>query len=122
MTKPFLFVKSTIQASDGIQTDSWELFCIGKSTLMHAAWNPEKQLLVCQFDSVKENIVPVPQVAKNGKFTTVDKRMAQYYRVTIEDKEAVKYLLENLCENYNGQDWDLKYTPVKQEQPATIES
>ena len=122
MTKPFLFVNSSIKVSDKNITPSWELFSVGASNLMHAAWNPEKQLLVCQFDSVKENFIEVPQVAKTGKITTVDKRIDQYYRVTIEDKEAIKYMLENLCMNYTNQEWDLKYTPVPEEEQVTLDN
>lgn len=120
--KQFLFVKTTITASDGSPTESWEMYSLGNSDLMHAAWNPEKQLLVCQYNSIKENVVPVPQVAKNGKFSTVDKRVQQYYRITIEDKDAIKYLLENLCANYDGQKWDYSYTPKVPEKQESIES
>ncbi len=111
MTKPFLFVSTTITVTDNTQVNSWELFNIGDSTLMHAAWNPEKQLLVCQFNSIKENVVPYPVIGKNGKGTMQDKRMQQYYRITIEDKDAVKFILENLCINYSGQKWDISYVP-----------
>jgi hypothetical protein len=109
MTKPFLFIETTITVSDGSQIESWELINVGDSSIMHAAWNPEKELLVCQFDSVKETIVPYPMVAKNGKTTLQDKRVDQYYRITFTDKAAVKYILDNLCMNYTNQKWDIKH-------------
>lgn len=109
MTKPFLFVSTTITVSDGSQFKSWELVNMGDSSFMHAAWNPEKELLVCQFNSIKENMIPYPVVAKSGKTTFQEKRMEQYYRITIDDKTAVKYILENLCMNYTGQEWDVKH-------------
>ncbi len=109
MTKPFLFVSTTITVTDGSQINSWELVNLGSGSLMHAAWNPEREMLVCQFNSVKENIVPYPVVAKTGKTSLQDKRVEQYYRITFDDKEAVKYLLENLCINYTNQNWDIKH-------------
>lgn len=109
ITKPFLFVESTITVTDGSQFKSWELVNMGDSSLMHAAWNPEKELLVCQFNSVKENMIPYPVVAKNGKTSLQDKRMEQYYRITIDDKSAVEYILKNLCMNFTDQEWDVKH-------------
>lgn len=123
--KPFLFISTTIQVQDGSMIKSWELVNLGESSLMHAAWNPEKQLLVCQFNSVKEAIVPYPVVAKNGKSSSIqDKRVEQYYRITIEDKDAIKYILENLTSNYTNQEWEIVHVthPAEQMKPEGQES
>lgn len=110
MTKPFLFVNTTVTVGDGTPVNSWELINIGDSTLMHAAWNPEQSLLVCQFNSIKESIIPYPVMKKNGKTPEMqERRVDQYYRITIGDKDAIKYLLTELCANYTNQEWDIKH-------------
>ncbi len=122
--KPFLFIYTTIQVQDGSMVKSWELINLGGSNLMHAAWNPEKQLLVCQFDSVKENLAQVPVVGKNGKASIQDRRVEQYYRITVEDKNAIKYILENLTSNYVDQEWEIVHntSPVEAMKPEGQES
>ncbi len=124
MQKPFLFLSTTIQVQDGSMIKSWELINLGEGSLMHAAWNPEKQLLVCQFDSVKENLAPYPVVAKNGKTSIQERKVEQYYRITVEDKDAVRYILENLTSNYTNQEWEIKHEthPAEQMKPEGHES
>lgn len=121
--KPFLFISTTIQVQDGSMIKSWELINLGDSSLMHAAWNPEKQLLVCQFNSVKENLTPYPVIVK-GKSTIQERKVEQYYRITVEDKDAVKYILENLTSNYTNQEWEIVHVthPAEQMKPEGQES
>lgn len=106
MTKPLVFVKTKVKV-DGTpeDLDSWELLAFGPSPVMHAAYNPVKQALVCQIDSVKENFVDVPKQGKNGKVDIQERRVDQYYRIVINDTDAIQYILDNFVGNYTGQEW-----------------
>lgn len=106
MSKPLVFVKTKIKV-DGSQDelDSWELLAFSPCPIMHAAYNPIKQMLVCQFDSVKESFVDVPKQEKNGKVTIQERRVDQYYRPVIADLDAIQFILDNYVGNYTGQEW-----------------
>lgn len=109
MSKPLVFVRTKIkvEGTEG-ELDSWELIALLPSPLMHAAWNPIKGMLVCQFDSVKEGFENTPkQDQKTKKVTFSLGRIDTYYRVTISDAEAIQYILENYVGNYTGQDWNM---------------
>lgn len=108
MSKPLVFVKNRVKF-DKIEKDaeSWDLLSFGDCPIMHAAWNPLEQMLVIQFNSVKENFVDVPKASKSGKVTISSSRAEQYYRVTITDKAAVQHILETYVSNYDGQEWEL---------------
>lgn len=110
--KPLIFVKTQIKV-DRIPepVESWELVSFGPCPVMHAAWNPVAQMLVCQLDSVKENFVDFPVKDKKGGVNHQERRADQYYRVTLSDKDAVKYILENLTANYTDQEWEIRVDP-----------
>lgn len=108
MSKPLVYVNTKVKVDQNPEDfDSWELLAFGDSPIMHAAWNPVKQMLVCQFNSVKENFVDFPTQNKAGKVTMQERRADQYYRQTISDKAAIQYILDNYVGNYDGQEWDI---------------
>lgn len=108
MSKPLVFVKNRVKIEKiGKEVDSWDLLAFGDCPIMHAAWNPMEQMLVVQFNSVKENLVDIPRASKTGKVTMNQSRAEQYYRVTISDKSAVQFILDNYVSNYDGQEWEL---------------
>lgn len=112
MSKPLVFVRTKIRIdNDPEETDSWELLAIDKAHLMHAAWNPIKQMLVCQFDSVKESFQAVPKKSNSGKVTTQVQKVDEYYRVTIGDTDAIQNILDNFVVNYDGQEWKISVEP-----------
>lgn len=109
MTKPLIFVKTKVKIdNDSQEMDSWDLVAFGECPIMHAAWNPLKQLLVCQFSSIKENFVDIPKQTKTGKVNFQQSRVEQYYRLTMYDKEAIQHILDTYVSNYDGQEWELK--------------
>lgn len=108
MSKPLVFVKNKVKFENtGKEMNSWDLLSFENSPIMHAAWNPMEQMLVVQFNSVKENFVDVPKASKTGKVTMNPSRAEQYYRVTISDKAAVQHILDTYVSNYDGQEWEL---------------
>ena len=108
MSKPLVFVKTKVLLNDK-ELDSWDLVSFGDCPIMHAAWNPEKQFLVCQFNSIKENQVDIPKQSNSGKVTFAKSKAHQYYRVTLYDKDAVQHILETYVSNYNENfDWTLQ--------------
>lgn len=108
MSKPLVFVRNKVRIEKiGKDLDSWDLLAFGDSPIMHAAWNPLEQMLVVQFNSVKENFVDVPKASNSGKVTINQSRAEQYYRVTISDKNAVQHILDTYVSNYDGQEWEL---------------
>lgn len=122
--KPLLKVKTTVkiggQGSPAIDAPTWELIAILPSSLMHAVWNPDKQMLVCQFNSVKENYVDYPVKSKTGNINWQERKAEQYYRITVTDTDAVQTLLETYVENYKGEDFVIKFEePVPQEEPTS---
>lgn len=109
MSKPLVFVNTKVKVdANPDDFDSWELLAFGDCPIMHAAYNPVKQALVCQFNSVKENFVDYPTQSKAGKVTMQERRADQYYRQVVSDKEAIQFILETYVANYNGQEWDYK--------------
>lgn len=109
MSKPLVFVQTKVKVDANPEDfDSWELLAFGDCPIMHAAYNPVKQALVCQFSSVKENFVDYPTQGKNGKVSMQERRAEQYYRQVVTDKEAIQYILDNYVGNYDGQEWDYK--------------
>lgn len=115
MSKPLVYVNTKVKV-DGVNGDlrSWELIAFSPSPVMHAAWNPVKQVLVVQIDSVKEGFVDYPNQSKTGKVTMQERRIDQYYRVTIEDKEAIQHILENFVSNYDNQEWEMEVLPFEE--------
>lgn len=109
MSKPLVFVRTKVKIdNESKELDSWDLVAFGDCPIMHAAWNPLKQLLVCQFNSIKENFVDMPKQTKTGKVTFQQSRAEQYYRLTMYDQEAIQHILDTYVSNYDGQDWLLK--------------
>jgi hypothetical protein len=106
--KTLLKVNTTVKF-DGQDVDSWELIAVLPSSLMHAVWNPERQGLVCQLNSVKENFVDYP-VQQKGQVKWQERRAEQYYRITIYDKKAIQDILDTFVVNYGGEDWQVVYT------------
>lgn len=121
MTKPLVFVKNRVKIEKiGKEIDSWDLIAFGPSSIMHAAWNPYDKLLVCQFDSAKENLVQIPKQSSTGKVTFKDSKAEQYYRVTIYDLDAIQYILDNFVGNFEGEkDWMLQEQFEEDEVVAT---
>lgn len=113
--KPLVYVntKVRIDAQTTDEVDSWELVAFGDCPIMHAAWNPKTQLLVCQINSVKENFVDFPVRTKSGAVNIQERRAEVYYRVTLSDKDAIQYILENFVGNYKGQDWKITVEDVQ---------
>jgi hypothetical protein len=114
--KPLLKVKTTVKIS-GVEAPTWELVSILPSSLMHAVWNPDQQVLVCQFDSVKENFIDYPVKSKAGSFNWQERRAEQYYRLNLTDTDAIKHLLDNYVDNYKGEEFIIKFE--QPEQPAS---
>jgi hypothetical protein len=111
MSKPLVKVNTTIRI-DNNPVQSWELLSFGECPIMHAAWNPQARVLICQYDSVKESIESIPVFNKKTKKVDYEqKRVDAYYRVTVEDKEGIKFILDNLVSNYKGEEFDIVYTP-----------
>jgi len=109
MTKPLVFVKNKVRIEKiGKEVDSWDLIAFGSCPIMHAAWNPYDKLLVCQFDSAKENLVQIPKQSSTGKVTFKESKAEQYYRVTIYDTDAVQFILDNYVANFEGGEWMLQ--------------
>lgn len=110
MTKPLVFVKTRVKIDKiGKEVDSWDLLAFSDCPIMHAAWNPVDKLLVCQFDSAKENIIQIPKAATNtGKITFKEGKAEQYYRVTIYDLDAVQFILDTYVANFKGGEWMLQ--------------
>ena len=110
MSKPMVFIKAKVKI-DKIEKelDSWDLVNFGDCPIMHAAWNPVQKMLICQIDSVKENLVTIPKQAKNsGNITLRESRSDQYYRVTISDLDAVQFILNTYVANAYPSDWMLQ--------------
>lgn len=111
--KPLLKVKTTVKIggvdSPAVETPTWELIAILPTSLMHAVWNPEKEMLVCQFNSVKENFVDYPVKSKTGNVNWQERKAEQYYRITLTDIDAIKDLLNTYVENYKGEDFVMKF-------------
>lgn len=108
MSKPLVYVKTKIKVDDGPdEFDSWELIAFNDCPIMHAAFNPIKQALVCQFNSAKEGFITVPVQGKNGKVEYQNRKSEQYYRQVITDKEAIQFILDTYTANYNGQQWEV---------------
>jgi len=123
MSKPLVFVKNKVRIEKiGKEVDSWDLLAFGDSPIMHAAWNPLEQMLVCQFNSVKENFVDMPKASKTGKVTISQGRAEQYYRVTISDKSAVQFILDNYVSNYDGQEWELSEQVEEDQSVANLKT
>lgn len=120
--KPLLKVKTTVKIS-GVDAPSWELISILPTSLMHAVWNPDQEMLVCQFNSIKENFIDYPVKKKGGGVDWQERKAEQYYRVTLNDVDAIKDLLESYVENYKGEDFAFKFeqpTPEpEQVEPST---
>lgn len=120
--KPLVYVNTKVRVDAGstVEADSWELVSFGDCPVMHAAWNPLTQILVCQINSVKENFVDFPTRTKTGSINMQERRAEQYYRVTISDKEAIQFIMDSFVGNYSGQEWQVVYTPeVKPEAIST---
>lgn len=110
MTKPLVYVKTQVKVdSNPDPIESWELLALGECPVMHAAYNPVTQGLVCQFNSIKENLVDIPKQNSKGKISFQEKRAEQYYRVVVTDKDAIQHILDNFVSNYAGQDWNVTY-------------
>ncbi len=110
MSKPLVQVKTRVRI-DKIdkEVDSWDLLAFSDCPIMHAAWNPVDKMLVCQFDSAKENVIQIPkQAANTGKVTFKESKAEQYYRVTIYDLDAIQFILDSYVANFKGGDWKLQ--------------
>ena len=107
MAKPLVFIKTKVKIDKyENELDSWDLISFGECPIMHAAWNPVQKVLICQFDSAKENIVTIPkQAANSGKVTFKESKAEQYYRVTIYDLDAVQFILDTYVANSVPSDW-----------------
>lgn len=109
MAKPLVFVKNRVRIEKiDKEVDSWDLVAFGDCPIMHAAWNPSEKLLVCQFDSHKENLLTVPKQTKSGKMTFGSSRADQYYRITLYDLDAVQHILDTYVSNAVPADWMLQ--------------
>lgn len=109
--KPLVFVNTQIRVDKVPElVDSWELVAFSPCPVMHAAWNPVNQMLVCQLDSVKESFVDYPvRNTKTSKVDMQERRVDQYYRITLSDKEAIKFILENYVANFTDQEWEIQF-------------
>lgn len=108
MSKPLVFVRTKVKVDNQPEElDSWELLAFQDCPIMHAAFNPVKQALVCQFNSVKENFVDFPKQSAKGKVEIQERRAEQYYRQVVTDKEAIQYILDTYVGNYTGQEWEI---------------
>lgn len=120
MSKPLVFLNTKVRVEGNNEpVNSWELIALADCPVMHAAWNPSKQALVVQFTSVKENFVDFPMQSKSGKVTMQERRADQYYRLTIDDLEAVKYILDTYVGNFSNQFWQIGL-PVPQVDEDTV--
>lgn len=110
MSKPLVLVKTRVRIEKiDKEVESWDLLAFSASPIMHAAWNPVDKMLVCQFDSSKENIIQIPKQATNtGKITFKEGKAEQYYRVTIYDLDAIQFILDNYVANFKGGEWQLQ--------------
>lgn len=121
MSKPLVFVQTKVKVdSNPEEYDSWELLAFADCPIMHAAYNPIKQSLVCQFNSVKENFVDYPTQNKAGKVTLTERRAEQYYRQVVTDKEAIQYILDNYVGNYDGQEWDYTIDEIEKKDDTLV--
>lgn len=109
MSKPLVYVNTKVRLNQiPGPVDAWELISIEDCPIMHAAWNPDKQALVVQFSSVKENFVDFPiQNKKTGKVQMQERRADMYYRLTIEDHDAIQFILDNYVANFKNQNWKI---------------
>jgi len=122
MTKPLVYVKTQVKVDTNPEPiDSWELLAFGGCPIMHAAYNPVTQGLVCQFSSVKENYIDVPKANAKGQVKFQTQKAEQYYRVVVTDKDAIEHILSTYVSNYAGQNWNVVYEKPEVEELVKAE-
>lgn len=118
--KPLVFTEVTVQAgpdsNKGIKT--WMLCPFAPTPLLQAMWSPLAQTLVCQWDSIKENLIRQP-IQQGKKVVEQERKVAQYYMMNISDPKAIQAILDNYVVNYDGQDWQYELEPDKTDQLTT---
>lgn len=109
MSKYLVLTRNTVEDSAKKKYDSWELLSFGGGDIMHAAWNPFVGALVCQFKYHKNNVETIPKYDKKGQVADYQMRNVDtWYRLTINDLDAVKTILENFVLN-PIEDWNIRH-------------
>lgn len=119
--KPLVFTEITVQGPEGPNSPglrTWMLCPFGPTPLLQAMWSPIAKTLICQWDSIKENMMRVP-VQQGKKEVPQERKVAQYYIMNISDPKAIQAILDNFVVNYDGQEWQYEYEDARTDQLTT---
>jgi hypothetical protein len=124
LSKNLIYSELKVNGPDGSAMSTWQLLPFGPNPLMHAMWHPVLKALICQYDSIKENLVELPKPSAkvaNKKPQMQERKVQQYYTINITDVGAIQAILDNFVVNYNGQDWQVEYDSGKTDVLSTPE-